>query len=221
MATEEHPLPRLLKRGARALSDPELLAVLLGRGSPEAVELAATILPSPESLAKLIGSEDGVLSRHALEDDSAAVVLAAVEFGRRMARAELLARELLDRPAAVAEYLRLRYSCGDQEVLGALYLDVRHRLIAEELVFRGTLSRLSVEPRPIIKRCLLEGAAAILIFHTHPSGDPAPSPEDIDFTERMADIAKLMGVQFLDHMILGVHGSFVSLRQRMPWKDFF
>ncbi len=95
-------------------------------------------------------------------------------------------RDLLDRPDAVASYLGLRYSQGDQEKMGALYLDVRNRLIGESEVYRGTLSRAAVEPRAIMKEALLFSASGYVLFHTHPSGDPSPSAEDLTFTRRMA-----------------------------------
>ncbi len=126
-------------------------------------------------------------------------------------------RDLLDRPDAVASYLSLRYAQEDQEVMGALYLDVRNRLILESDIYRGTLSRAAVEPRTIIKQGLLCSASGFILFHTHPSGDPSPSAEDLTFTRRMAEAGELLGVRLLDHMILGSAGRWVSLGRRGAW----
>src|SRR5690606_26312123 len=107
-----------------------------------------------------------------------ATLIAAVELARRLARTDLPEREPLAHPAAAASYLALRYAGRDQEVLGALYLDTRHRLITERELYRGTLNRAAVEPRLLLKEGLLAGAAALIVFHNHPSGDPTPSAED-------------------------------------------
>ena len=100
--------------------------------------------------------------------------MAAVEIGRRLARAELPRREPLNRPASVARYVNLRYGASDQEVMGALFVDIRNRLLGEREIFRGTLNRAAVEPREILKEGLIRGAAGVVLFHTHPSGDPSP-----------------------------------------------
>jgi DNA repair protein RadC len=98
--------------------------------------------------------------------------------------------------------------------LGALYLNARNHLIAEREVYRGTLSRMVVEPRVIIKEALLRSACSMVLFHTHPSGDPNPSMEDLEFTRRMLEAGKLLNIRLLDHLILGAHGRWVSLARR-------
>jgi hypothetical protein len=102
----------------------------------------------------------------------------------------------------VARFLVLRFQQRDQEVMGALFLDVRHWLLGGQEIFRGTLHRTAVEPREILKECLLRGAGGVVLFHT-PSGDPTPSYEDRQFTRRMAQAAALVGVELLDHLVLG------------------
>ncbi len=101
--------------------------------------------------------------------------------------------------------------------MGALYLDTRNRLLAEHEFFRGTLSRAAVEPRAILKHGLLCDAAGFLLFHTHPSGDPSPSAEDLAFTRRIAEAGELVGVRLVDHLILGSGERWVSLKQRGAW----
>jgi DNA repair protein RadC len=102
-------------------------------------------------------------------------------------------------------------------VLGALYVNARHDLLEERELYRGTQHRASVEPREILRYGLLCGAAGVVMFHTHPSGDPAPSREDIAFTRRMARAGEIVGVEMVDHMIVGAGGAFVSLRERGGW----
>lgn len=98
--------------------------------------------------------------------------------------------------------------------MGAFYLDARQRFLEERVIFRGSLARASVEPRPILRHALELGAPFVLIWHSHPSGDPAPSPEDLEVTKRIADAGALLGVELVDHLILGGAGAWVSLAQR-------
>jgi DNA repair protein RadC len=144
----------------------------------------------------------------------AASLLAAVELGRRLARTRLRSRQVLNETHLVAEYLHLRYRNPDQEVMGALYLDVQSRLLGEAELYRGTLCRVAVEPRALLKTGLLHSASAMVMFHTHPSGDPAPSCEDMVFTRRAAAAGELVGIRLVDHIILGHAGCWVSLKNR-------
>jgi len=144
-------------------------------------------------------------------------VLAAVEIGRRLARAEIPERLPLDHPSKVARYLSLRYLTRDQEVMGSLFLDTRNRLMGECELYRGTLNRAAVEPRAILKQALLRDAAGFVLFHTHPSGDPSPSLEDLAFTRRVAESGDLLGVYLVDHLIVAAANHWVSLRQRGGW----
>jgi DNA repair protein RadC len=212
----ERPRERLLLLGPASLSDAELVAVLLRTGRPgvSALELARDLLCGLEGLPGLLGIDSGGLRRCGLGEAKAATLMAACELAARLARAELPLRPALGRPVAAARYLLLRYGCPDQEVMGCLFLDARHRLIAEREVFRGTLNRAAVEPRPILKEGLLRSAAGLLLFHTHPSGDPTPSPEDLAFTRRLAEAAEIVGLSLVDHLVLGGVDRWISLRER-------
>jgi len=216
---EERPRERLLARGCEALSDAELLAVLLRTGRPgtSALSFARRLLEEAGGLIGLAGSDPRSLRRPGLGPAKAASVLAAIEVGRRLARSELPQRQPLSRPAQVARYLDLRYGHLGQEVMGALYCDARHRLLSERELFRGTLHRAAVEPREVLKEGLLRGAAAVVLFHTHPSGDPAPSREDLLFTRRMARAGEVIGLHLVDHLVVGRGGAWVSLRERGGW----
>ncbi len=216
---DERPRERLLGGGGGALSDAELLAVLLrtGRRGASAVDLARELLRDCGGLGGMLGVSSPALRRRGIGGAKAAAVLAALELGRRVARGELPEREPLTHPAAVARYLALRYAVRDQEVMGAVFLDTRHRFLAESEVYRGTLNRAAVEPRGILKEALLRGAAAVLLFHTHPSGDPSPSAEDLAFTRRLAEAGDVVGVRLVDHLILGSGGAWLSLKERRAW----
>lgn len=213
---QDRPRERLLREGARALSDVELLAILLRTGvrGASALELARQALAAVGGVPGLALSGAQALLRRGLGEAKAATLLAAVELSRRIARSEGIERESLRSPERVARYLTLRYRTQDQEVMGALFLDLRHRLIAERDLFRGTLDRAAVEPRQILKEALLLSAAGVLLFHTHPSGDPSPSPEDLAFTARLEEAGRVVGVSLVDHLILGGVGKWISLRER-------
>ncbi len=216
---EERPRERLLTHGPAGLGEAELVAVLLrsGRRGESALTMARGLLGRLGGLAGLVSSGAPTLVRNGLGPVQAATVLAALELGRRLARAELPEREPLGHPAAAASYLALRFAGRDQEVFGALYLDTRNRLIAERELFRGTLNRAAVEPRQVLKEGLLRGAAGMLVFHNHPSGDPTPSAEDLAFTRRLGEAGEVVGIRLVDHLILGGVGRWISLAQRGGW----
>ncbi len=215
----DRPRERLLREGGTALTDTELVAVLLRTGCAgvSALDLGRDLLAAAGGLAGLATLDGGSLPRRGLGAAKAAGLLAALELARRVARAELPDRLPLGNPEAVARYLLLRYAERDQEVMGALFLDVRNRLLGEAELYRGTLARAAVEPRAILKQALLRSAAGVLLFHTHPSGDPSPSAEDLAFTRRLADAGELLGVRLLDHLVLGAGHRWVSLRRRGGW----
>lgn len=216
---EERPRERLLDNGSRALTDTELVAIVLrtGKRGLSVIDLARSLVNEWGGLAGLLGVTPESLRRAGLGPAKSAGLLAAIEIGRRLARARLPEREPLANAEAVASYLGLRYSLKDQEVMGALYLDTRNRLIAEGEIYRGTLNRAAAEPRAILKRGLLGDAAGFILFHTHPSGDPSPSAEDLAFTRRVAQAGEVVGVRLVDHLILAAGGRWLSLRSRGGW----
>ena len=217
----ERPRERLLKQGSGSLADTELLAVLLrtGRAGASVLQMAMELLQENGGrLAGLLAATPQSLKRPGLGPAKAAGLLAALEIARRLARDEMMQDgEPLRRPAEMVRYLNMRYQSRDQEILGALFLDTRRRLLGEQEIYRGTLDQAAVEPREILKECLLRGAAGVVIFHTHPSGDPSPSPADLDFTRHMAAAADVIGIQLVDHLILGRPGRWVSLRDQVAW----
>lgn len=216
---DERPRERLHEHGSAILSDAELVALLLRTGTPVrgVMEIARAVVRENGGLLGLLDARKEDLVREGLGEAKAASILAAVEIGRRLARKDVPDRHPLTRPEAMASYLSLRYRIRDQEVMGAVYLDARKRLVAEKEIFRGTLCRAAVEPRVILKEGLLQGASSVVLFHTHPSGDPTPSLEDLAFTRRMAEAGEAVGISLADHLILGSTGRWVSLRERGAW----
>lgn len=156
------------------------------------------------------------------EQQEARAVEAAVEIGRRLAGAAVDRSDPLRNLEALAAYLALRHFRRDQEVVGALYLDGKGRWLAEEPVFLGTLHRTRFEPRQFLAHALvLAGEEAtpigIVLFHTHPSEDPTPSREDVQYTRRMAVACEAVGVELVDHLVLGSPRRWVSMRRREVW----
>ena len=206
---------RLLRAGAAALTDAELLALLLegDRVELEAVGQARALLGDLGGLAGLRHAPAQALRRHGLNEFQIATLGAAVEFARRMAFAEIPRHDPLRSPQELIRYLNLCFAGQDQEILGALFLDSSRHLLACREIFRGTLERIAVEPRAILKAAFLTGASSIVLFHTHPSGDPEPSAEDLLFTRRMNEAVELVGLVLDDHLIVGDAGRWVSLVQ--------
>ena len=217
------PAQRLLARGANALTDCELVAVLLdinclaGDAFRQAYEVLyhehAPSLSGAAALAFLDDMDLSSLLDRGIVKAAAARLIAALELARRVARARVPRGQPLGDRASLAKSLTLNYSRRDQEVLGAMYVDVRGGVLSEREHFVGGLDRIAAEPRVFLKHALRVNATALLIFHNHPSGDPEPSPEDIAFTRRLARAGAALGVELVDHLILGA-GQWVSMRER-------
>ena len=211
---EDRPRERFERLGAGALADHELLAILLrtGRRGESAVALAQAVLHEAGGLSRLSTLAPAQLVKLRLGRVQAVTLSAAIELAARMEK-DTLGREKFSSPERVASYLTRLYGRRSQESTGVLLLDAKHRLLRDRECYRGTIDRALVEPREVLKQALLEDAAAMILYHNHPSGDPAPSPEDLEFTRRLKHAADLVGVRFLDHVVVGRRGS-VSLRER-------
>ena len=211
---EERPRERLARLGAGALAARELVTVLLGTGArgTSALDLADELLAS--GLRTLAARSLRDLERtRGLGRAKASRLLAALELGARVASdggAETLP---LASPEAAARYLLPRYAARPVETFGLLALDVRHRLRHEAVVSVGCLTASLVHPREVFQEAVVSRAAALVLFHNHPSGDPEPSSEDLALTRRLAAAGTLMGIEVLDHLVLGA-GRFVSLKER-------
>jgi DNA repair protein RadC len=216
LASQARPREKLLEHGPAALTDQELLAVLLGTGTRGrgVLDLAREWLEEAGGLDRL-ATQDTVETRRqkGIGKAKACVVAAALELGRRLARRRLEGTPLLDRPELVAAFLAPAWATERVEVFGCLTLDSRNRLIRCHVLHRGARAYSPVEPSEVFRAAIADAAHAAVLWHTHPSGDPSPSDDDLTLTRRLADAGRLLGIAVLDHLIVGRDG-FVSLRQR-------
>jgi DNA repair protein RadC len=208
------PRERLLAHGAALLSDSELLALLLRTGARgrSATQLASELLAAGD-LAALAHAAPGELVRvGGVGPAKAASVLAALELGRRVAAKPLRRGERIASPEDVHRHFHARLRDAVAEEFHVVLLDARHRVIRSVLSSQGTLTASLVHPREVFRPALREAAAAIVLVHNHPSGDPSPSPEDRELTRRLASAGLLLGIPVLDHVVVADRG-FVSLRE--------
>jgi len=216
LPSDDRPRERLQRLGPSSLSNEELLALLLGTGTPgeSVLDRARRLLAEKGGLAGLSGMTPPELSsERGIGPARAAAIVAAVEIARRLPAETLAGRDLLNEPRLVKDYLRHSQADDSQERTGALFLNARNRLLKNDPdIYRGTLDRAVVEPREILRRALLGRAAAVILYHNHPSGDPTPSREDREFTRRLAAAAEAVGVRLLDHIVVGRDGA-VSFRE--------
>ena len=213
----ERPRERLLRDGAPALADRELVAVLLGTGTRrrDVLTLAAEVLALTDGPHGLVHVAPARLMRETgLGASRAARVLAAVELGRRALVARP-SRPRLSTPAAVAAYLAPRHGDHREERFGVALLDTKHRLIRVVLISHGTLDASLVHPREVFRAAAEHSAAVLVLFHNHPSGDPTPSVDDLQLTRRLVEAGELMGIAVVDHVVLGAPG-WHSLRESSP-----
>jgi DNA repair protein RadC len=212
----DRPRERLRALGARALAARELVVLLVGSGGTagSACDVADRILAeSGGSLRRLAGLDVAALERvSGVGAATAARVLAALELGRRAAVESPGERDRIRGPADVHLLLGPRLRDLTQEEFHALFLDSRHRVLREALITRGTLDASLVSPREVFRLAVVEGAAAVILAHNHPSGDPAPSPDDRAVTRQIAEAGRALGIPVLDHVILG-DGRFASLAE--------
>ena len=207
LPADTRPREKLLARGAAALSDTELLALLLrtgtqGRGvlqmAQEVLEQVrryrrACCIPSADDLKRINGL-GGPAKR--------AELVAVLELARRAMGQQLKAREVFSSPGAVKEYLQLHLAGKEHEVFAVLFLDAQNRLVAMEELFRGTLTQTSVYPREVVLHALRHKAAAVVLAHNHPSGTVQPSRADEALTQTLKAALALVDVRVLDHVIV-------------------
>jgi DNA repair protein RadC len=215
-APSERPRERLLDKGAAALSDAELLAILLrtGTAGQSALEVARKVLENFNSLRKLLAADrQRFCAERGLGLARFAELQAALELGMRQLAETLVDRQSLASPKATRDYLSSELRDLESEVFCCLYLDKRHRLIQFQKLFHGTIDGASVHPREIVKIALQRNAAAVIIAHNHPSGVAEPSHADELITQRVKEALALVDIRLLDHIIVG-DGACVSFAER-------
>ncbi len=213
---EDRPRERLIRTGAESLSNQELLAILLRTGTKEesVLELANRLIRHFEGLRFLKdASLEEMTAIKGIGTAKAVQILAAIELGRRIANLQHDARYVIRTPQDGANYVMNDMRFLSQEHFVCLYLNIKNQVIHQQTIFIGSLNASIVHPREVFKEALRRSAASIICFHNHPSGDPSPSKEDIAVTKRLAECGKIMGIEILDHLIIG-EKKFVSLRQK-------
>ena len=214
---DAQPREKLLARGAGALGDAELLALLLRTGLP-----GQGVLQMAQALLDRFGGISGLL--HTTAEDlkqvkglggpaKRAELVAVLELARRALAQQLKEREVFGSPGAVKQYLQLHLAAKAHEVFGVLFLDAQNRLLAMEELFRGTLTQTSVYPREVVLRALHHGAASVVLAHNHPSGTVRPSRADEALTQTLKAALALVDVRVLDHVIV-TQGEALSMAEK-------
>src|SRR5690606_24623205 len=212
----ERPREKLMARGAGVLSDAELLAIFLGSGlrGQDAVATARQLLERHGPLRRLLELGPAAMARlPGLGPARASRLAAALELGNRWLAAGLERGEALTDPGSAGRYFARRLRAQAIEVFAALFLDTRHRALAFEELFRGTIDGAEVHPREVVRRALAHNAAAVIVGHNHPSGNPEPSAADRAVTAQLKQSLALVDVRLLDHFVIG-DGAPVSLAAR-------
>jgi len=212
---DDRPREKLLHHGAAALGDNELVALVLGNGSRRgnALSVANAVLAAHGGLHGLARCAAEDLVRIAgIGRARAAQIVAALELGRRTLTLKPSARLQIRRPEDAAAYLMPRFGSRGVEQFGIVLLDAKHRVMRTAVLAVGTLNSAVVEPRDVFREAAIGGATAIVIFHNHPSGDPTPSPEDVALTRRLVAAGSLLGIDVVDHLILG-DGRYWSIKE--------
>ncbi|MBO8172541.1 MAG: DNA repair protein RadC [Bacillaceae bacterium] len=214
--SEERPRERLIENGVERLTNTELIAILLRTGSRHlsAVALAQQVLSRSGGLRGLFDMSLGELTQlKGIGPAKAVQILAGIELGRRLSRESRTSGSPLHSPQAVADLLMedLRYFSKEHFI--CLFLNTKNRVISRKTIFVGSLNASIVHPREIFKEAIRQSSASIICAHNHPSGDPTPSREDINVTKRLVKAGDIVGIDVLDHIIIG-DTSYVSLKEK-------
>jgi DNA repair protein RadC len=213
---DERPRERLLKFGVEQLSNVELLALILRTGASgvSVIDMAERIMAKFGGLREIVEADVNELTNlPGIGLTKATQIQAAIELGRRTTRTKREDLVVIRSPQDVSNLLMDRMRFQTKEHFLTLHLDTKNQVIGEDTVSIGSLNASIVHPREIFKPVLKRSAASIICVHNHPSGDPTPSREDIDVTKRIVEAGKLLGIDVLDHIILGDH-RFISMKEQ-------
>lgn len=212
----ERPRERMLKEGKEVLSNQELLAILLRSGTKNesVLQLAHRIIRHFEGLTLLNDANVSELKGiKGIGDAKAVEIMAALELGKRLNRLQMEDRYVIRSPEDGARYVMDDMRFLSQEHFVVIYLNTKNQVLHRQTVFIGSLNASIVHPREVFKEAFRWSAASILCFHNHPSGDPTPSREDIEVTKRLVECGKILGIEMLDHIIIGDQ-TFESLKEK-------
>jgi len=212
----DRPRERLAELGASVLSNAELIAILLRVGvqGENAVQMGQRLLKDLGGLHGLHrASFAEVCSQHGLGAAKAAQIKAAIELGRRLRTDEPDERASVNSPGDAAELVRYEMGALEQEHLRVILLDTRNRVLSIEKVYVGSLNSSTVRVGELFRAAIQRSAASIILVHNHPSGDPTPSPEDVALTRSVVQSGKLLDIDVLDHLIIGLN-RWISLKEK-------
>lgn len=216
LAEQERPRERLQRLGPQALTNAELLAILLRTGVPgeNAVQVGQRLLQVFGGLAGLHRAPfDTVCEQHGLGEAKASQIKAAIELGRRLSLESPEERPVIHSPQDAAALVQYEMSALEQEELRVILLDTRNRVLDISTVYRGSVNSTQARVGELFKPAIRRNAANLIVVHNHPSGDPTPSPDDVAITRAIVQAGKLLDVDVLDHLVIG-SGRFVSLKER-------
>lgn len=216
LATDDMPRERMMAMGIDALSNAELIAILLRTGSAgePVLNLAGRLISQVGGLHQLTDiSLEELKNIKGIGTVKAIQLLAGIELGRRIAKLAPHARFVIRSPEDVAKLLMEELRHLTQEHFICLFLNTKNHVIAKRVIFIGSLNSSIVHPREIFKDAIRRSSASVICVHNHPSGDPAPSREDIEVTGRLIEAGKIIGIDVLDHVIIG-DGRFCSLKEK-------
>jgi DNA repair protein RadC len=213
---EDRPRERLLKYGAGHLSNQELLAILLGSGTKEesVITLSNRVLMHFEGL-KLLSDAiiEELMAIKGIGVAKGVILLAAIELGKRMNQYRPDDKYVIRSPDDGADYIMEEMRSLKQEHFVTLFLNTKNQVIHRQTIFIGSLNASIVHPREVFREAVKRSAASIIVAHNHPSGDPSPSQEDIHVTKRLVESGKMIGIELLDHLIIGDR-KFISLKEK-------
>jgi DNA repair protein RadC len=212
----DRPRERLAELGPQALSNAELIAILLRVGvkGENAVQMSQRLLQTFGGLHGLHkASFAEMCAQHGLGEAKAAQIKAAIELGRRLPLQEPEERPAVNSPADAAELVRYEMGAFQQEHLWVILLDTRNKVITIEKIYVGSLNSSTVRVGELFRAAIQRGAASLIVVHNHPSGDPTPSPEDVALTRAIVQSGKLLDISVLDHLVVG-HNRWLSLKER-------
>ncbi len=216
MDESERPRERLARLGPQALSNAELLAILLRTGvvGESAVQVGQRLLQTFGGISGIHRVDfDEVRAQHGIGTAKAAQIKAAIELGRRLTLEAPEERPAVHSPADAAMLVQYEMSALEQEVLKVILLDSRNRVMDITELYRGSLNSSQVRVGELFRPAIRRNSAALIVVHNHPSGDPAPSPDDIAITRAIVQAGKLLDIDVLDHLVIG-KGRFVSMKER-------
>ncbi|MBI5212015.1 MAG: DNA repair protein RadC [Nitrospirae bacterium] len=212
----ERPRERLVKYGAESLSDAQLLAIILRTGSGEkgVIGLSMSLLEAFKTLRNIDAASISELSSmKGLGTAKIAQIKAAFELGKRLMGESTDGKPVFSSSHALYSYFAPRFKNLKKEIFISVLLDAKNRLLREHKISEGTLTNSLIHPREAFKEAVKESAASVIFVHNHPSGDPEPSKDDITITERLKNAGNIIGIQVLDHVIIG-DGKYISLKEK-------